>query len=219
MKNTKKAWLVRAYPHGKYRFNEFRENNIVAIGWPGIGSLEYKPLKEELDSILSGDPYNLKGIPRGLASSTITLFINSMNIDDYVLVPIDDNIYIGQIISDYKYQEDKDNICRDYYEKRVADIYSPKDADYYPTFCGAYLDDGSFIIADNFVELRAKAKAEGGYLRQAYVVRDSFWKHHRHDTYQQVMAALWDQETLAMRPMADHDLWAYMPKDENGFII
>ena len=47
MKNTKKAWLVRAYPHGKYRFNEFRENNIVAIGWPGIGSLEYKPLKEE----------------------------------------------------------------------------------------------------------------------------------------------------------------------------
>ncbi len=118
MKNTKKAWLVRAYPHGKYRFNEFRENNIVAIGWPGIGSLEYKPLKEELDSILSGDPYNLKGIPRGLASSTITLFINSMNIDDYVLVPIDDNIYIGKIISDYKYQEDKDNDQEGYPHQR-----------------------------------------------------------------------------------------------------
>jgi hypothetical protein len=110
------------------------------------------------------------------------------------------------------YQGKGDN--REYGESFIADIYSPKDADYYPTFCGAYLDDGSFIIADNFVGLRAKAKAEGRYLRQAYVVRKGFWKEHSHDTYQQFLAALWDQETLAMRPMTYEDLWAHLPKED-----
>ena len=110
------------------------------------------------------------------------------------------------------YQGEGDN--REYGESFIADIYSPKDADFYPTFCGAYLDDGSFIIADNFVELRAKAKAEGGYLRQAYVVRSGFWKAHRNDTYQQFLSALRDQETLAMRPITDKDLLAYLPKED-----
>ena len=100
----------------------------------------------------------------------------------------------------------------------ISDIYSPKDADFYGTFCGAYLDNGTFIIADNFVEIRAKAKAEGRYLRQAYVVRTSFWKthwnHHRHDTYQQFLAALLDQETRAMRPMTVADLLPLLPKEE-----
>jgi hypothetical protein len=86
------------------------------------------------------------------------------------------------------YQGNGDN--RERGERFISDIYSPKDADYYDAFCGAYLDDGTFIIADNFVELRAKAKAEGRYLRQAYVVRTGFWKAHPHETYQQFMTAL-----------------------------
>ena len=33
------AWIVRPYPHGKYRIKEFLANNMIAIGWPGIGDL------------------------------------------------------------------------------------------------------------------------------------------------------------------------------------
>ena len=107
---------------------------------------------------------------------------------------------------------------REHGESIIADVYSPKDADYYDAFVGAYLDDGSFIIGDNFVDLRAKAKAKGGYLRQAYVVRSSFWKNHPHLTYQQFLAALLDQValavTLAMRPMTREDLLSCMPKED-----
>ena len=98
-------------------------------------------------------------------------------------------------------------------ESIIADVYSPKAADCYATFCGAYLDDGSFMIADNFIGLRAKAKAEGGYLRQAYAVRTGFWNAHRHDTYQQFMSALSLQGANAMRPMTAADLLPYLPKD------
>ena len=98
-------------------------------------------------------------------------------------------------------------------ERIIADVYSPKAADCYATFCGAYLDDGSFIIADNFIGLRAKAKAEGGYLRQAYVVRSGFWKDHRNDTYQQFMSALNLQGANALRPITFADLLPYLPKD------
>jgi hypothetical protein len=121
----------------------------------------------------------------------------------------------GDITADDVITAYQGDINREYNEQRyISDIYSPKDADYYPTFCGAYLDDGTFIIADNFVELRAKAKAEGGYLRQAYVVRTGFWKAHRNDTYQQFMSALNLQGTNAMRPMTAADLLPYLPKEE-----
>lgn len=108
MKNNNSAWLVRPYPNETYRFREFKTDNIVAIGWPNIGDLSYKPLKDEIDDILSKEPYNLHGISRGLASSTISLFINSMDIDDYVLVPVKNRIYIGKITSNYIYVPTKE---------------------------------------------------------------------------------------------------------------
>ena len=40
-----KAWLVRPYPSNINRINEFQTENIVAIGWPGIGDLTGKPDK------------------------------------------------------------------------------------------------------------------------------------------------------------------------------
>jgi len=33
------CWLIRPYPHNINRMPNFLENNIIAIGWPGIGDL------------------------------------------------------------------------------------------------------------------------------------------------------------------------------------
>ena len=58
-----KAWLLRPYPHNHdiCRLDYFRENNLIAIGWPGINSLAGKS-RDQIKEILEGHPYNLQSL-------------------------------------------------------------------------------------------------------------------------------------------------------------
>lgn len=96
------AWLVRPYPHNTdiRRIDEFRQGNMVAIGWPGIGDLTGKS-REDIKQILSGKPYELSGLGLGNAYATIDIFVNQMAIGDLVLVPDGEDIYFAEICSDY----------------------------------------------------------------------------------------------------------------------
>lgn len=98
------AWLVRPYPHNPEikRIDEFRNNNMVAIGWPLLNDLTGKS-REEIKSILSDNPYKLSGLELGNAYATIDIFVNRMQIGDYLLVPDGDDIYFAKITSDYYY--------------------------------------------------------------------------------------------------------------------
>lgn len=96
------AWLVRPIPHGTNRINEFRTQNIIAIGWPKIGDLTGLS-REELKTLLNGPPYELDGLELGNAYATIDIFVNQMNIGDTVLVANGDDIYFAEITSDYQF--------------------------------------------------------------------------------------------------------------------
>lgn len=98
------AWLVRPYPHEIKRLDEFKQMNIVAIGWPGIGDLTGKS-RSDLKNILSDDPYNLSGLQLGNAYATVDIFVNQMQVNDYILVPDGDDIYFCQISGDYYLDE------------------------------------------------------------------------------------------------------------------
>lgn len=102
------AWLVRPFPHGISRIDLFRSDNFVAIGWPGIGDLTGKS-REELKRILSQEPYKLSGLALGNAYATVDIFVNQMDIGDYILVPDGDDIYFGQIVSDYHFEPNADS--------------------------------------------------------------------------------------------------------------
>lgn len=102
------AWLVRPFPHDTKRLEEFKQNSIVAIGWPGIGDLTGK-LREDIKSILSGSPYNLSGLKLGNAYATVDLFVNRMQIGDLILVPDGEDIYFCEIVSDYYIDKSLDN--------------------------------------------------------------------------------------------------------------
>lgn len=102
------AWLVRPFPHEIKRLEEFKQESIVAIGWPGIGDLTGK-LREDIKSILSGAPYNLSGLKLGNAYATVDIFVNRMQIGDLVLVPDGEDIYFCEITSDYYIDESLDN--------------------------------------------------------------------------------------------------------------
>ena len=65
-----KAWLVRPYPTNINRINEFQTENIVAIGWPGIGDLTGKT-RQDLKEILSKPPYSYTALALGNAYATV----------------------------------------------------------------------------------------------------------------------------------------------------
>ena len=111
------AWLVRPFPHEIKRLEEFKQKNIVAIGWPGIGDLTGKS-REDIKSILSGAPYNLSGLQLGNAYATIDIFVNRMQVGDFVLVPDGDDIYFCEVTSDYFIDQLLDNNTDGYPHQR-----------------------------------------------------------------------------------------------------
>lgn len=101
------TWLVRPVPHGTNRINEFRTQNIIAIGWPNIGDLTGLS-REDLKALLAGQPYNLSGLELGNAYATIDIFVNQMNVGDTVLVANGDDIYFAEITGDYQFDSSVD---------------------------------------------------------------------------------------------------------------
>lgn len=102
------AWLVRPFPHKIKRLEEFKTNNIVAVGWPGIGDLTGKS-REDIKAILSGSPYNFSGLQLGNAYATVDLFVNRMQVGDFILVPDGEDIYFCEITSDYYIENSVNN--------------------------------------------------------------------------------------------------------------
>ena len=113
----KSTWLVRPYPHEQKRLTEFKKNNIVAIGWPLIGDLSGKS-REDIKTILSKNPYNLSGLKLGNTYATFDIFVNKMRKGDIVLVPDGDDIYFGEITSDYYLENSVDNDVDGYPHQR-----------------------------------------------------------------------------------------------------
>ena len=99
------AWLVRPLPDGNNRVHEFLENGIIAIGWPSIGDLAGKT-RGELKHILSQPPYRLAGLELGNAHATIDIFVNQMNVGDWILMPNGEDIHFGEVKSGYRFSED-----------------------------------------------------------------------------------------------------------------
>lgn len=115
----KNAWLVRPIPHGKNRVSEFKEKQIVAVGWPCIGDLNSKS-REDLKQLLSEPPYSLNGLALGNAYATIDIFVNQMQISDLVLMPNGDDIYFGEITSSYYIDSTVDSDDEGYPHQRMV---------------------------------------------------------------------------------------------------
>lgn len=94
------AWLVRPFPCKIRRIEEFKEQNIIAVGWPKTGDLKGKS-RQNIKDILSDTPYSLTGLELGNAYATIDILVNRMNIGDLVLIPDGDDIYFAKITGDY----------------------------------------------------------------------------------------------------------------------
>ena len=113
------AWLIRPIPHGINRLTKFKENGFIAIGWPCIGNLSGRS-REDLKLLLSQPPYNLTGLALGNAYATIDIFVNQMAVGDLLLMPDGDDIYLGEVTSDYYFDSKADSYDEGYSHQRTA---------------------------------------------------------------------------------------------------
>lgn len=107
--DRKVAWLLRPNPHKEDRMDEFKNEKIIAVGWPYIGNLHNKNKDDIKKTIDNNDKYNYSKVVLGNVASILDNFVNRMEIGDLILTPYGDNIYFGRITSDYNFDEEKDN--------------------------------------------------------------------------------------------------------------
>ncbi|MEN8218590.1 MAG: AAA family ATPase [Pseudomonadota bacterium] len=111
------CWLMRPYPHNINRIPHFLENNIIAIGWPGIGDLTACDKHSIQQRIL--DKY---GEVKTASVNTIVQFKDEISIGDLVLVvPKKEDgseLAIGKVISAYLFNPEYDDYNIGYSHQR-----------------------------------------------------------------------------------------------------
>ena len=99
----KQAWLLRPYPNNVKRLDEFRRDEVTAIGWAELGDLSGLT-REEIKAKLQAGPFLLAGTRLGNSYATVDIFVNRMQKDDLLLVPDGDDIFFARVESGYFFE-------------------------------------------------------------------------------------------------------------------
>lgn len=99
----KQAWLLRPYPNNVKRLDEFRRDEVTAIGWAELGDLSGLT-REEIKAKLQAGPFLLAGTRLGNSYATVDIFVNRMQKDDLLLVPDGDDIVFARVESGYFFE-------------------------------------------------------------------------------------------------------------------
>jgi predicted Mrr-cat superfamily restriction endonuclease len=97
---------IRSKPHGIERLDVFIEENMVAIGWPGMGDLTGVTKDEIRERLAKVYGYEDQSLATNLGS--VNAFVNTMQAGDIVLLAEGDYVHIG-IVGDYEYDESLEN--------------------------------------------------------------------------------------------------------------
>jgi len=106
---------------------EFLSDNMVAIGWPGIGDLTQKCTREAIkEALLTCYQYSSRSL--GQAAGQIFRFKEEMRKNDYVVVPDGPAVYVGTVKSDsYVYNGAVDSDDKGYpHQREVQWLYDKR---------------------------------------------------------------------------------------------
>lgn len=101
-----KLYQMKYKPHGINRYHQFIQNDVVGIGWPGIGDLSNSP-KKEIKHRLK-EVYKIEGNKLGNSLGAIWCFVHTMQKGDVILVRFGNKVSIG-IVGEYRYVPQLDN--------------------------------------------------------------------------------------------------------------
>lgn len=99
-----KAWMVRAEQGGRL-FDVFKDNSIVAIGWPEVGDLaDVKSRKAIAERVAVSWP-NTKPQSVAMGAGQLHRFVNEMAVGDMIVTydPSRRNYLVGEIAGEYRF--------------------------------------------------------------------------------------------------------------------
>ncbi len=221
------AWIVRPYPHGKYRIKEFLANNMIAIGWPGVGDLSCCIGLDDIKSrLLAYYKYHSSRSLESLIRS-ISRFIFDLGERDYVVVPDGSIAYFGRVTSKYKYDSSRDSENEGYphqrdvewlYDKRAisTNLLTPR---VYDSLKGrqmvlpTYHDDIEDILRSrkHFFTTQSNFEYKEVYLKR---LQDGLLKNVWLDVFASALCALYKTFFPGLRRFSDTangDLFAELP--------
>jgi predicted Mrr-cat superfamily restriction endonuclease len=105
-------WVVRPEPNFTNRLTIFLEKNIVAIGWPAVGDLSCGQDRNFLASRLcqAYDHYrNSKKDDLAMAVGVLDRFVNQIKNGDFVLIPQNGDVFVGEVIGEYTFHPELSN--------------------------------------------------------------------------------------------------------------
>ncbi|MDR2354333.1 MAG: hypothetical protein LBF22_14480 [Deltaproteobacteria bacterium] len=108
---TKHLWVIRPEPNFIDRLADFLEFGMVAIGWPGMGDLRGCVTREDFATRLCGTYEHYSNELKSdlaVAAGILDRFVNKINIGDLVLVPYQENVFIGEVTGDYVFRPELD---------------------------------------------------------------------------------------------------------------
>lgn len=119
---SKFAWVVRPYPHGKYRIDEFLEQGIVAMGYPFTGNLSDVSSRDEMkERLLAVYEYSPRSV--GQRAGMLYNFVHEIEVGEYVLVPDGPVVFVGRVTSDYRHVPELSNDEEGYPHQRGVEWF------------------------------------------------------------------------------------------------
>ncbi|ETT33160.1 hypothetical protein BK124_19325 [Paenibacillus amylolyticus] len=103
---SKNNWFIRA-GESAYLFEEFKETQVIAIGWNEVGSLTQVRHTDDVKKRLRNEYPDYKDGKVNITAGQLFRFANDMKVGDLVVTydPQTREYLIGEIISDYQYGE------------------------------------------------------------------------------------------------------------------
>ncbi|MGD8310730.1 MAG: restriction endonuclease [Chromatiales bacterium] len=100
--SPKPMWMVRAEVGGKY-FEDFKEQSIVAIGWPNLGDMSELKTRSAFSKAVAHQWPNWKKMQVAMSAGTLYRFVREMKVGDRVLTydPSSRAYLVGAITSEY----------------------------------------------------------------------------------------------------------------------
>jgi predicted Mrr-cat superfamily restriction endonuclease len=106
---TRKLWVIRPEANFNNRIDEFLARGMVAIGWPGVGSLAESKTRDDIKAVLcrtyehySKDDNNELAVAAGI----LDRFVNQVSPRDVILVPDGNEVYVCEVKGDYAFHQE-----------------------------------------------------------------------------------------------------------------
>ncbi|MDB2686884.1 hypothetical protein N9Y42_06700 [Mariniblastus sp.] len=100
------AWVLRPFPDGRDKYQEFLDSDYISVGWPNISDFATLQLdsRDDIKAVITETYGEMSAQSLGQYAGILNRYINEIRIGDLILVPYYGEVSFARIDSDCYYQ-------------------------------------------------------------------------------------------------------------------